>query len=72
MLLVKGEELAQLGIQAAQSGWPLSVHAIGDRAVREVLDGFSLIRQLEREKSLPALPHRIEHVQIIHLMMFSG
>lgn len=66
MLLVKAEELAQLGIQAAQSGWPLSVHAIGDRAVREVLDGFSLIRQLEREKSLPALPHRIEHVQIIH------
>ncbi|MEL7625945.1 MAG: amidohydrolase [Anaerolineaceae bacterium] len=65
MLLLKASDLAKLGLQAAFAGWPLSVHAIGDLAVREVLDGFSLLRQLERANGLPALPHRIEHVQII-------
>jgi len=66
MLLFNAADLAKLGIKAALAGWPLSVHAIGDRAVREVLDGFSLLRQLERDNGLPPLPHRIEHVQIIH------
>jgi predicted amidohydrolase YtcJ len=65
MLLLKAEDLANLGKKAALAGWPLSVHAIGDRAVREVLDGFHLLRQFERENHLPPLPHRIEHVQII-------
>lgn len=66
MLLVNAKDLAELGIKAARAGWPLSVHAIGDHAIREVLDGFSLLRQLERDNGLPPLPHRIEHVQIIH------
>lgn len=65
MLLLNSEVLANLGKTAALAGWPLSVHAIGDRAVREVLDGFCLLRQFERENHLSPLPHRIEHVQII-------
>lgn len=66
MLLINAKDLAELGIKAALAGWPLSVHAIGDHAIREVLDGFSLLRQLEQDNGLPPLPHRIEHVQIIH------
>ncbi len=66
MLLVNARDLADLGIKAAQAGWPLSVHAIGDQAVREVLDGYNLLRKMELENGLPPLPHRIEHVQIIH------
>ncbi|MFQ5421112.1 MAG: amidohydrolase [Anaerolineae bacterium] len=59
------EELWQLATQAGQAGFPLSVHAIGDRAVREVLDVF------HEHLSMPSaanvrLPHRIEHVQLLH------
>jgi hypothetical protein len=34
--------------------------------VREVLDGFERLRAFERQQGLPALRHRIEHVQTIH------
>ncbi len=66
MLLVNAKDLAELGIKAALAGWPLSVHAIGDHAVREVLDGFHLLRRFEHDNGLHPLPHRLEHVQIIH------
>jgi predicted amidohydrolase YtcJ len=38
------------------------VHAIGDRAVRHALDAFEAARTL----GPPALPPRIEHVQLLH------
>ena len=66
MLLLSAGQLADLGIKAAQAGWPISVHAIGDRAVREMLDGFQILREYEKKQGLPPLPHRIEHVQLIH------
>ena len=53
--------LWQLTHQASQAGFSLSVHAIGDRAVREVLDVFD-----EHQASHLAMPHRIEHIQLIH------
>lgn len=59
------EELWQLAQQAGAAGFPLSVHAIGDRAVREVLDVFH--EHLGRPAAARSpLPHRIEHVQLIH------
>jgi predicted amidohydrolase YtcJ len=66
MLILDGEKLFAFGRQAADSGFSLAVHAIGDRAVHEVLDGFARLREYERECGLPALRHRIEHVQTIH------
>ena len=39
-----GEELTELVRRAARSGWPVAVHAIGDRANREVLDAFEATR----------------------------
>ena len=66
ILNMDGEELFEHGRKAADSGLGMTVHAIGDRAVHEVLDGLEQLRRYERERGLPALRHRIEHVQVIH------
>jgi predicted amidohydrolase YtcJ len=57
------EQMAAEFYQAQQLGFPISVHAIGDRANRVVLDLFE-----ELAPQLPPLsiPHRIEHVQTIN------
>lgn len=49
--------------KAAQAGWPISVHAIGDEANRVCLDGFERLRQAGFTD--PRLPHRIEHAQVL-------
>jgi len=53
------------GLRAAELGWPLAIHAIGDAAVRAVLDGFERLRRYEYMHQLPHLSHRIEHAQLI-------
>jgi hypothetical protein len=65
ILLLKAENIFDYGCQAAAGGLSLAVHAIGDRAVHEVLDGFARLRNYERERGLPPLRHRMEHVQTI-------
>jgi predicted amidohydrolase YtcJ len=66
ILNMDGEELFEYGRKAAQVGLGLTVHAIGDRANHEVLNAFEQLRNHESENNLPALRHRIEHVQVIH------
>ena len=66
ILNMDGEELFEHGRKAAQIGLGLTVHAIGDRANHEVLNAYEQLRTYERENHLPALRHRIEHVQVIH------
>src|SRR5687768_3481781 len=66
ILNMDGEELFEHGRKAAQVGLGLTVHAIGDRANHEVLNAYEQLRAYEIENHLPALRHRIEHVQIIH------
>lgn len=65
MLMLSTAELVEIGELAARNGISLAIHAIGDRAIRLVLDGIEQIRS-----SLPPsgekIPDRIEHVQIIH------
>ena len=56
------EQMAAEFYQAQQQGFPISVHAIGDRANRVVLDIFEEIAPLLPP---PPVPHRIEHVQTI-------
>jgi len=55
-------EMAVVIEEAGQMGFPVSIHAIGDRANREVLD---LLEELSHSLSRQAIAHRIEHVQII-------
>lgn len=49
------DELWKLAVQAEEAGFPLSIHAIGDRAVREVIDvlsEFRVIRPAEPSNEL--------------------
>jgi len=85
LVVTPTETLNELAVQAGKAGFPLSVHAIGDRAVREVLDVLSELPSFEQRsrgagaqgednfspappllRPPAALPHRIEHVQVIH------
>jgi predicted amidohydrolase YtcJ len=66
ILIMDQEKLFEQGSLAVECGLGLAVHAIGDRAIHEVLDGFARLRTFEREHGLPPLRHRIEHVQTIH------
>jgi predicted amidohydrolase YtcJ len=65
VIVTSAEELWEMTSLAAQGGFPMSVHAIGDRAVREVLDVLGERQTLDGPGGL-LLPHRIEHVQVIH------
>lgn len=74
ILLLDAGQLFEHARLAAENGLSMAVHAIGDRAVRAVLDAYQRVRAYEREHlaarpgGLPAagLRHRIEHVQLIH------
>jgi predicted amidohydrolase YtcJ len=66
ILNLDGEAIFEIGCRAAESSLGLAVHAIGDRANHEVLNGLSRLRAYEREHGLPALRHRVEHVQLLH------
>lgn len=48
--------------RALDLGFPISVHAIGDRANRTVLDIFA---ELAGSAAAPPIPHRIEHAQTL-------
>ncbi|MFZ2489043.1 MAG: amidohydrolase [Anaerolineae bacterium] len=48
--------------RADAAGLTVGIHAIGDRALRELLDVFRAVLPADRRPTT-ALPHRIEHVQ---------
>ncbi len=60
--ITNGEELAAVISRAARAGWPVAVHAIGDRANREALDAFAATHE---EWSARGLRPRIEHAQLV-------
>jgi len=62
VVITSGEELAEIVRAAAAAGWPVAVHAIGDRANREALDAFEATRDLWQPLGLR---HRIEHAQCL-------
>lgn len=66
ILMLDQEELFEHGRLATQNGLSLAVHAIGDRAVHEILNAYEQLRRYEHENKLPQLRHRMEHVQLIH------
>ncbi len=66
MLNMDAEELFEAGRRAVEVGLSMAVHAIGDRANHEVLDAYEQLRRFERDRGLPPLRHRIEHVQVLH------
>ncbi|HET89840.1 MAG TPA: amidohydrolase [Chloroflexi bacterium] len=56
------EALRRVARRAVAGGLPLAVHAIGDRANRMVLDVLADVGSVDGGR----LPHRIEHVQLLH------
>ena len=56
------EELAEIVLAGAAAGFPVAVHAIGDRANREALDAFEQTRETWHPLGLR---HRIEHAQLL-------
>ena len=63
MRLMGPEGLAEVVRAAAAAGMPVAVHAIGDLANREALDGFEATEAVWRPLGLR---HRVEHAQCIH------
>jgi predicted amidohydrolase YtcJ len=59
MALRTFEQLAEVAGIAAAAGIASQIHAIGDAAVRTVLDVF------ERLPKVPAAMHRVEHAQLV-------
>jgi len=53
-------ELGEIVQRAARLGWPVAVHAIGDRANRDALDAFEETRAEWR-----GLRQRVEHAQLL-------
>ncbi|MBS1252822.1 MAG: N-substituted formamide deformylase [Anaerolineales bacterium] len=85
--VTSADELWELAVQADEAGFPLSIHAIGDLAVRNILDVLSEFQSAKsdapasspnefgacyekrvetRSGRVSAMPHRIEHVQVLH------
>ncbi|HET9461873.1 MAG TPA: amidohydrolase [Gaiellaceae bacterium] len=62
VMITSGEELSEIIRAGARAGWPVGVHAIGDRANREALDAFESTRD---EWAPLGLRQRIEHAQCL-------
>jgi predicted amidohydrolase YtcJ len=60
--ITSGDELAEIVRAGAEAGWPVGVHAIGDRANREALDAFEQTRE---QWQGTGLRQRIEHAQCL-------
>ncbi len=60
--ITSGDELAEIVRAGAEAGWPVGVHAIGDRANRDALDAFERTRDAWQPRGLRP---RIEHAQCL-------
>ncbi len=62
------EDMHAIVSRASEAGLPAAIHAIGDRAVHDVLDVYEAVRAEEAARGVPlsACRHRIEHVQLVH------
>jgi predicted amidohydrolase YtcJ len=70
MPLASMDALKEAFVRADQAGLAVMIHAIGERANREVIGVFEDVFETRVSKgktgtSAPAVPHRIEHVQMI-------
>ena len=57
------EHFAQVAVEADRRGLQIAVHAIGDGAVRIVLDGYEAALKANGRRDSR---HRIEHIEVVH------
>jgi predicted amidohydrolase YtcJ len=60
--ITSGAELAEIVRRGAAAGFPVAVHAIGDKANREALDAFEQTKDVWGPLGLR---HRVEHCQLL-------
>jgi len=65
MPLTPMAEIAEAVRKAHQAGLSVAIHAIGDRANRELLTVFEQLPTEHAIRNTQYVPHRIEHVQMI-------
>ncbi len=68
VLMMEPEKFARFATLADQEGLLVHVHAIGDEAVTETLNGFEAMRQANKTM---ATPHTITHLQFVQPSDFS-
>ncbi|MFG6302371.1 amidohydrolase [Corynebacterium hesseae] len=56
------EQMRTRALQAANSGWSLAIHAIGDAAVDFAIE---TLEEAVDKHGAPAMPHRIEHGGVV-------
>lgn len=61
--LFSAEHFNRVAVEADRLGLPVAVHAIGDGAVRMVLDGYEAARQANGPSDRR---NRIEHIEVVH------
>lgn len=57
------DQFREIAIDADRRGLQIAVHAIGDGAVRAVLDGYEAARAANGRRDSR---HRIEHIEVVH------
>ena len=62
-LLIDPEHFGELVAAAEDKGWLVHVHAVGDRAVRESLNGMEYAR---KENPDSGITHSISHLQLVN------
>jgi predicted amidohydrolase YtcJ len=60
--ITSGDELVEIVRRGAEAGFPVAVHAIGDRANHEALNAFEQTRELWAPRGLRP---RVEHAQLL-------
>jgi len=65
MQFIPLDELSEMVKRAHSAGLAVAVHAIGDRANREMINIFEKMLLPDKTAAAPSAPHRIEHVQNI-------
>ncbi|RJG13897.1 amidohydrolase [Pseudomonas cavernicola] len=61
-LLIDPAHFGELVVAAEKRDWIVHMHAVGDRAVRESLNGFEYARKLNPTP----VPHSISHLQLVN------
>lgn len=62
-LLHSPERFAEIAIAADALGFQIAVHAIGDGAIRNTLDGYAAARQANGARDAR---HRVEHIELLN------
>ena len=62
--LFSAEHFKQVAVEADRRGLQIAVHAIGDGAVRAVLDGYAEAVRVNGKRDSR---HRVEHIEVVHV-----